>query len=77
MGIHCLLPFLRKLKSVCGPVQLLLFLRDKFVARRRLKRFRKNRNCSHARESIHLVAVTPTAKLIAITIADNPKLIAM
>ena len=61
MGIHCLLPFLRKLKSICGPVQLLLFLRDKFVARRRLKRFRKNRNCSHARESIHLVAVTATA----------------
>ena len=28
-GIHCLLPFLRKLKSVCGPLRLLLFLRDK------------------------------------------------
>ena len=39
---------------------LLLFLRDKFVIRRQLKRFRKNRNCSLARESIHLAAVTLT-----------------
>ena len=61
MGIHCLLPFLRKLKSVCRPTRHLLFLRDKFVVRRRLKRFRKNRNCSHAQESIHLAAVTLTA----------------
>ena len=51
MKIHCLLQFLRKLKSVCGPVRLLLFLRDKFVVRRQF-RFRKNRNCSLARESI-------------------------
>ena len=58
MRIHCLLPFLRKLKSVC---RLLLFLRDKFVVRRQLKRFRKNRNCSLAQESIHLAAVTLTA----------------
>ena len=28
-GIHCLLPFLRKLKSVCGLLRLLLFLRDR------------------------------------------------
>ena len=61
MGIHCLLPFLRKLKSVCGPVRLLLFLRDKFVVRRQLKRFRKNQNCSLAQESIHLAVVTRTA----------------
>ena len=61
MEIHCLLPFLRKLKSVCGPVRLLFFLRDKFVVRRQLKRFRKNRNCSLARESIHLAAVSHTA----------------
>ena len=61
MGIHCLLPFLRKLKSVCRPARHLLFLRDKFVVRRRLKRLRKNRNCSHAQESIHLAAVTLTA----------------
>ena len=61
MGIHCLLPFLRKLKSVGGPARLLLFLRDKFVVRRQLKRFRKNRNCSLAQESIHLAAVTLTA----------------
>ena len=61
MEIHCLLPFLRKLKSVCGPVRLLFFLRDKFVVRRQLKRFRKNRNCSLARESIYLTAVTHTA----------------
>ena len=54
-------PFLRKLKSVCGPVRLLLFLLDKFVIRRQLKRFRKNRNCSLARESIYLTAVTHTA----------------
>ena len=40
-----------KVKSVCGPVRLLLFLRDKFVVRRQF-RFRKNRNCSLARESI-------------------------
>ena len=61
MEIHCLLPFLRKLKSVCGPVRLLFFLRDKFVVRRQLKRFRKNRNCGLARESIHLAAVSHTA----------------
>ena len=61
MGIYCLLPFLQKLKSVCGPARLLLFLRDKFVVRRQLKRFRKNRNCSLAQESIHLAAVTLTA----------------
>ena len=61
MEIHCLLPFLRKLKSVCGPVRLPLFLLDKFVIRRQLKRFRKNRNCSLARESIYLTAVTHTA----------------
>ena len=40
-----------KVKSVCGPVRLLLFLRDKFVVRRQF-RFRKNRNCSLAWESI-------------------------
>ena len=61
MGIHCLLPFLRKLKSVCGPARLLLSLRDKFVVRRQLKRFRKNRNCGLSQESIHLAAVTLTA----------------
>ena len=61
MRIHCLLPFLQKLKSVCRPPRLLLFLRDKFVVRRQLKRFRKNRNCSLAQESIHLAAVTLTA----------------
>ena len=61
MGIHCLLPFVRKLKSVGRPARLLLFLRDKFVVRRQLKRFRKNRNCSLAQESIHLAAVTLTA----------------
>ena len=61
MGIHCLLPFPRKLKSVGRPARLLLFLRDKFVFRRQLKRFRKNRNCSLAQESIHLAAVTLTA----------------
>ena len=61
MGIHFLLPFLRNLKRVSGPVRLLLFLRDKFVVRRQLKRFRKNRNCSLAQESIHLAAVTLTA----------------
>ena len=61
MGIHCLLPFLRKLKSVGRPARLLLFLRDKFDVRRQLKRFRKNRNCSLAQESIHLAAVTLTA----------------
>ena len=61
MRIHYLLPFLRKLKSVCRPARLLLFLRDKFVVRRQLKRFRKNRNCSLAQESIHLAAVTLTA----------------
>ena len=46
MGIHRLLLFLRKLKSVCGPARLLLFLRDKLVVRRQLKTFRKNRNCT-------------------------------
>ena len=47
--------------SVAVPSKLLLFLRDKFVVRRQLKRFRKNRNCSLAQESIHLAAVTLTA----------------
>ena len=61
MGIHCLLPFLPKLKIIGRPARLLLFLRDKFVVRRQLKRFRKNRNCSLAQESIHLAAVTLTA----------------
>ena len=61
MGIHCPLPFLRKLKIVGRPVRFLLFLREKFVVRRQLKRFRKNRNCSLAQESIHLAAVTLTA----------------
>ena len=61
MGIHCPLPFLRKLKSVGRPARFLLFLREKFVVRRQLKRFRKNRNCSLAQESIHLAAVTLTA----------------
>ena len=56
MVIHCLLPFLRKLNSVCGPTRLLSFLRDKFVIRKQLRRFRKNRNCSLAQESIHLTA---------------------
>ena len=57
MEIHCLLPFLGKLKSVCGSVRLLLFL----LVRRQLKRFRKNRNCSLARESVYLTAITHTA----------------
>ena len=61
MGIYYLLPFLQKLKRVCGPARLLLFLLDKFVVRRQLKRFRKNRNCSIVRESIHLAAVKLTA----------------
>ena len=61
MAIHCLLPFLPKLKIIGRPARLLLFLRDKFVVRRQLKRFRKNRNCSLAQESIHLAAVTLTA----------------
>ena len=56
-----LLPFLRKFKSVFRPARLTLFLRDKFLVRRQLKRFRKNRNCSFAEESIHLAAVTLTA----------------
>ena len=61
MGIHCPLPFLPKWKSVGRPARLLLFLREKFDVRRQLKRFRKNRNCSLAQESIHLAAVTLTA----------------
>ena len=61
MRIHCLLSFLRKFKSVFRPARLTLFLRDKFLFRRQLKRFRKNRNCSFAEESIHLAAVTLTA----------------
>ena len=61
MGIHCLLPFLRKLKSVGRPARPLLSLRDKFLVRRQQKRFRKNRNCSLAQEFIHLTAVTLTA----------------
>ena len=48
-------------ESVCGPTGLLLFVRDKFIVRRQLKRFRKNRNCSLTQESIHLAAVTLTA----------------
>ena len=60
MGIHCLLPFLPKLKFFGRPARLLSFC-DKFVVRRQLKRFRKNRNCSLAQESIHLAAVTLTA----------------
>ena len=60
-GDSLLLPFLWKLKSVGRPAQLLLFLRDKLVVRRQLKRFRKNRNCSLGQESIHLAAVTLTA----------------
>ena len=39
----------------------LFVLRDKFVVRRLLKTFRKNRNCSLAPESIHLAAVSHTA----------------
>ena len=61
MGIQCLLPFLPKLKIFGRLARLLLFLRDKFVVRRQLKRFRKNRNCSLDQESIHLAAVTLTA----------------
>ena len=61
MRIHCLLPFLRKLKSVGRPARLPLFLREKFVVRRQLKRLKKNRNCSLGQESIHLAAVTLTA----------------
>ena len=60
MRIHCLLPFLRKFRSVFRPARLTLFL-HKFLVRRQLKRFRKNRNCSFAEESIHLAAVTLTA----------------
>ena len=48
----------KKCLRACG---LLLFLLDKFVVRRQLKRFRKNRNCSLARESIYLTAATHTA----------------
>ena len=36
----------------------MLFLCDKFVVRKQLKRFRMNPNCSLAQESIHLVTVT-------------------
>ena len=61
MGIHCLLPFPRKLKRFGRPARLLLFLRDKFVVRRQLKRSRKNRNSSLVQESTHLAAVTITA----------------
>ena len=61
MRIHCLLPFLRKFKSVFRPARLTLFLREKFLVRKQLKRFRKNRNCSYAEESVHLAAVTLTA----------------
>ena len=60
-GDSLLLPFFWKLKSVGRPAQLLLFLCDKLVVRRQLKRFRKNRNCSLGQESIHLAAVTLTA----------------
>ena len=34
---------------------------NKFVIRKQLKRFRKNRNCGLAQESVHLAAVTPKA----------------
>ena len=37
-----------KVKSVYGSARLLWFLCDEFVLRRRLKRFRKNRDCSLA-----------------------------
>ena len=40
---------------------LLLFLREKFVPRRQLTRFRNNRNCSFVQDSTHLAAVTLTA----------------
>ena len=63
MEIHFLVPFLRNLKSVCGPARLLLFFRDKFVIRRHLKRFRKNRNCSLAQEPIHLADILIKGKL--------------
>ena len=53
MVIHCLLPFLRKLNSVCGPTRLLLFLSQKFVIWKQLRRFRKNRNCSLAQEFVN------------------------
>ena len=50
-----------KFKKCLRAARLLLFFRDKFVIRRHLKRFRKNRNCSRAQEPIHLAAVTRTA----------------
>ena len=40
---------------------LLLFLREKFVPRRQLTRFRNNSNCSFVQDSTHLAAVTLTA----------------
>ena len=61
MRIYCLLPLLRKLKSVGRPARLLLFLHEKFVVRRQVKRLKKNRNGSLSQESIHLAAVTLTA----------------
>ena len=61
MGIRCLVPFLRKLKSVYGLSRLPLFLRNKFAVRRLPKRFGKNRNCTLSHVSIHLAAVTLTA----------------
>lgn len=45
MGIHRLLSFLRKFKSVDGPARLLSFHRDEFVPRKELTRFIKNWNC--------------------------------
>ena len=57
MEIHCLLLLLRELKSVCGPVRLLLFLLGEFVVRRQLERFRNNRNCNLA-WNLHLAVVT-------------------
>ena len=53
MGIHYLLPFLRKLKIVIPCKE--------FVLRRQPTRFRKNRNRSLAQESTEMVAVTLTA----------------
>ena len=53
MRIHSLLLFLRKLKNVYGPAQLLLFFRDEFALRRQ-------RRDSEGIET-QMVAVTFTA----------------
>ena len=74
MEIHYLLPFLRKFKSVYGPARLLLFLRDKFILRRQLKRFRKNRNCSLAQESTLLTDSSYTQPM-AVRIIENSRVI--